>query len=81
MASTRPQDDRAARLGGPAFDTAAGVTVRDYFAANAPQPPGWAMVPPDEDGWTLDAYAAQLASWRFAYASNMMRVRAVDPTS
>lgn len=72
-----PADARNAK-GGAAFDPAAGVTVRDYFAANAPQPPAWVFAEPGADGWTMDAYAARLAEWNFAYASNMMLARAAE---
>lgn len=68
------QDARSSR-GGSAYDQASGVTVWDFFACNAPQPPAWIFGSPGDDGWTMAAYAQRLAEWNAAYATSMLAVR------
>lgn len=62
--------------GGPAFPTAAdnghsanqdGMTLMDYFAAHAPQPPS--------DWRGGDQKLSDIIEWRWWYANQMLRAR------
>ena len=60
--------------GGPAFPgeqqtnwTNPGMTLRDYFAAHAPNPPETWKAKKDE--------AANIIEWRWAYADAMLKAR------
>jgi hypothetical protein len=63
---------------GPAFPFAAlsGMTLRDYFAAHAPQPPDWWMKCYAADAQDLATVASVLAQWRHEYADAMLKERA-----
>lgn len=64
--------------GGPAFPAASylhrGMSLRDYFAAHAPERPGgWWPTPRPErlETWSPELHAA----WAFAYADAMLAER------
>ena len=67
--------------GGPAFPQPTnstlswdGMTLRDYFAAHAPEcPDTWLSRYPMERGWRGEARA--IADWRFEYADEMLKAR------
>jgi hypothetical protein len=69
--------------GGPAFPTVAGQTVysngmtlRDYFAANAPEMPDqWWSDTKAEHGGGAGSWAEAMASWRYFYADAMLAER------
>jgi len=50
-----------------AFDDREGMTLRDYFAAHAPNPPETWKAEKDE--------AANIIEWRWAYADAMLKAR------
>lgn len=52
-----------------------GMTLRDYFAAHAPEPPQWWI-----DGYKsalndLNKYGQHIAQWNFVYADEMVKER------
>ena len=78
--------------GGPAFPldsiptncpkVPTGMTLRDYFAANAPVVPDW-FLPADYDNAYLNqdnkALADRWFEWRWFYADQMLVGREVQP--
>jgi len=58
-----------------------GMSLRDYFAAHAPQPPtGWTGTAPMLERLSrADGQIAALMEWRWFYADAMLAEREKDP--
>lgn len=52
-----------------------GMTLRDYFATHAPQPPKWWMDSYAKQTQDLDTYAAVITQWNYTYADSMLEAR------
>lgn len=70
--------------GGPAFPVAwpapnapeTGMSLRDWFAANAPQMPDqWWSDTKAQYGGRTGSYAEAIAAWRYFYADAMLKAR------
>lgn len=56
------------------YEDGLGMTLRDYFAAHAPEcPDTWLSRYPMERGWRGEARA--ISDWRFEYADEMLKAR------